>query len=190
MYAADRQLFFFALVVLALIVGCGDDEYSSIPVSPKEEVPFTYEGSLGRIWGGDNFEVIREQRLHYAFIRGIDTPEPGQAFHEEATELLSSICNNRLVVVSVVQRDEWKREVSDVLVRDPSDGREFDIALELVQKGLAWHDLSEEPWADRYREAELFARSQKIGIWSQANPIPPWEYWQRQLQQATGGSEQ
>ena len=175
-------------MVLALVAGCQSEDYASIPVPTTQKVPFTYQGHIGRMWGGDNFEVIRDGKLHYAFIRGIDTPEPGQPFHEEAKNLLWDLGKNRNIVVSVVARDAWKREISDIVIKDPADGKVIDLALELVNRGLAWHDLSDEPWANRFREAEAKARSQRVGIWSQEDPVPPWEFWNRQLQQAQESS--
>ena len=55
--------------------------------------------------------------------------------------------------------------------------------LEQVEAGLAWHYKKyqgEQSPSDRvkYSDAELEARRHKLGLWHDANPLPPWEYRQ------------
>ena len=49
-----------------------------------------------------------------------------------------------------------------------------DISLELVKAGLAWHykENSSDPVL---AGAEQQARAEGVGVWSLADPIPPWE---------------
>jgi 5-methylcytosine-specific restriction endonuclease McrA len=50
-----------------------------------------------------------------------------------------------------------------------------DLSLAIVRAGLAWH--YKQYSTDRaLADAELEARARKVGLWSHANPIPPWEY--------------
>ena len=193
MYAANRHLVLpslplsrvlvvLALLMLAFLGGCRLDKNSSTPAPILKQPPYSYEGRIGRVWGGDNFEVVHQGKLHYAYIRGIDTPEAGQPFFHEAEDKLKQLGRKRRAIINVVGRDALKREICDVTIRDPGDGKTYDLALELVRSGLAWHDLNEEPWAKRFQEAEAQARQEKIGIWSQANPTPPWEFWEQQVQ--------
>ena len=151
--------------------------------------PFTYEGHIGRIWGGDNFEVSENGRIHYVLIRGIDTPEPGQKFHDESKAMILYLATRNKMTMNVLERDDWKREVCDLRLTDPKTGEVFDPSLELLKKGMAWFDQSDGPYAEAYREAEALAREKKIGLWSQPNPVPPWEFWERQVEQIQGGSE-
>ena len=58
-----------------------------------------------------------------------------------------------------------------------------DANLEQVEAGMAWHYKKyqrEQTPADRveYSDAELEARRHKLGLWHDANPLPPWEYRQ------------
>ncbi|QEG24269.1 thermonuclease family protein [Mariniblastus fucicola] len=178
-----------------LFVGCSAESHSSIPVSVQQPPPFSYSGRIGRIWGGDNFEVVENGKLHYAFIRGIDTPEPGQPFHEEAKRMLRQLAKSKRTVIHVLKRDEWKREVCDVRITNFDITDEFtantsgesdvDPALELLQSGLAWFDQTDGPYAESYRNAEATAKEQGLGLWSQPNPVAPWEFWQQQVMQIT-----
>lgn len=72
-------------------------------------------------------------------------------------------------------RDRYKRIVGKVGV----DGE--DINLQQVKCGMAWwyeKYQSEQAPDDRvtYKVAEQGARSAEIGIWSQPDPQPPWEF--------------
>jgi len=58
----------------------------------------------------------------------------------------------------------------------------MDVSLELVKAGLAWHYNRYS--SDRELEAaERQAEAKGVGIWSLADPIPPWE-----LKQGEGGT--
>ena len=182
MYGSNQIRVQLLILLLAVFVGCNGEDHSSVPVSIQATPPYSYSGRIGRIWGGDNFEVVDNGQLHYAFIRGVDTPEPGQAWHQEGKVMLRKLSRHGNATVSVLDRDDWKREVADVQIPNPKTGEVIDPALELLRLGLAWFDQSDGPYTETYREAETLARKEKIGIWSQSNPVPPWEFWGKQVQ--------
>src|SRR5208337_1384487 len=56
-----------------------------------------------------------------------------------------------------------------------------DVCLEQVKAGMAWHCKQfqdEQTPADRksYADAEDAARGAHLGLWSDAHPIPPWDF--------------
>jgi endonuclease YncB( thermonuclease family) len=57
----------------------------------------------------------------------------------------------------------------------------MDINLEMVKRGYAWayRKHLKSPYASEYIEAENRARNQKLGIWEETNPLPPWEFKKR-----------
>jgi endonuclease YncB( thermonuclease family) len=179
----NQTLVHLMVLLVALMIGCQSQEHASVPVSIQAEPPYEYSGRVGRIWGGDNFEVVDGQKIHYAFMRGIDCPEPGQPFYEESKLKLRELCRHRKATIEVLDRDQWKREVCDLTVKDRSTGETIEPAVELLKSGLAWFDQSEGQWAEPYRLAEKVAKEEGKGIWSQSNPTPPWEYWEQQLEQ-------
>lgn len=183
MYEPNRILVQLLAIFAIFIVGCESPDHAAVPVSIQQQPPFSYEGRIGRIWGGDNFEIVDGKELHYVFIRGIDCPEPGQAFHVEAKTKLRELCRQKTAIINVVGRDVWKREECDMSAKDMSNGESVEPAIELLQAGLAWFDKSEGPWAERFELAEAEAREKKIGIWSQSNPVPPWKVWERHVKQ-------
>jgi hypothetical protein len=82
---------------------------------------------------------------------------------------------NRDVDADCVKRDNYGRLVCKILI----DGK--DVNLEQVRSGFAWHYKQyqgNQPFVDRavYAEAENTARISRIGLWSNVNATPPWDY--------------
>jgi hypothetical protein len=52
------------------------------------------------------------------------------------------------------------------------------INLEMAEAGWAWASRTgrNRPDGPEYQEAEEHARAAKSGLWSQADPMPPWEF--------------
>ena len=71
--------------------------------------------------------------------------------------------------------DRYGRLVARVIV----EGQ--DAGLELLKAGLCWvyekhvGEASDEIQAS-YRDAQASARSEKAGLWSDPDPVPPWEW--------------
>ncbi len=62
-----------------------------------------------------------------------------------------------------------------------------DVNIQMIHAGLAWHYKAyedEQPAVDRvtYPLAELNARRKAIGLWGDAEPVPPWD-WRRSKRQ-------
>jgi endonuclease YncB( thermonuclease family) len=56
-----------------------------------------------------------------------------------------------------------------------------DVNLEQVKGGLAWHYKDyqrEQSLKDRaaYARAEIDARKNRLGLWGDVHPVPPWEF--------------
>ena len=88
---------------------------------------------------------------------------------------LESLVAGRNVTVRYRNLDQYGRTVGKVLV----DGK--DINLSQLQTGNAWFYRSYQKSMfpeDRpiYEAAEEKARSEHIGLWSEANPTPPWDF--------------
>ena len=79
------------------------------------------------------------------------------------------------VTVEYQKRDRYGRIVGKVLL----DG--IDACLEQVKAGFALHykeyQHEQSPEDQRlYAEAEIRAREERLGLWRENNPIPPWEH--------------
>ncbi|RZT93722.1 thermonuclease family protein [Rivibacter subsaxonicus] len=99
----------------------------------------------------------------------IDAPEKAQAFGERSKHNLSDLCFNRSAVVVPQTTDRYGRTVAHVAC----GGR--DANVEQVRAGMAWV-------YDKYVGDQLLysvqedARSARRGLWSDPQPIPPWEW--------------
>jgi len=132
----------------------------------------------GRVVGisdGDTITVlVAPKTQHKIRLAGIDAPERRQAFGQQSKQSLSELVFNREVVVETTKKDRNGRDIGKVLV----DG--LDVSLEQVRRGLAWHYKAyqrEQPPEDRvsYAAAEEDARRLRLGLWQDAQPVPPWE---------------
>ncbi len=59
--------------------------------------------------------------------------------------------------------------------------KKMDTGLEQIKAGLAWHykkyqgEQSEED-REAYSEAEIMARSKRLGLWANEEPVAPWKW--------------
>lgn len=129
---------------------------------------------------GDSLVVLDERRLqHRVRLAGIDAPEKGQRFANRARDNLGAMVRRQQVTVLWHKRDGYGRLVGLVYL----DGRE--INLEQLRAGYAWwyRAYAAEQSIDerrRYARAEADAREQRLGLWADRNPVPPWAWRRRQ----------
>lgn len=137
------------------------------------------ETIAGRVVGvadGDTITVLDEDKVqHKIRLAGIDAPEKKQAFGNQSKQSLSELVFGKTVVVETNKRDKYGRQVGKIVL----DGQ--DINLVQVESGLAWFYRQyqrEQSAIDRglYEAAEYDAKIAKRGLWSDSNPIPPWEF--------------
>ena len=88
---------------------------------------------------------------------------------------------NKIVTVESDKRDRYGRELGKVLVGG------LDVNLEQIRRGMAWHYKAyqrDQSAADRqtYADAGHEAEDQRRGLWTDAEPLPPWE-WRKSRRQ-------
>ena len=98
---------------------------------------------------------------------------------EQLTTHLREIAKENPLLNGIIDRVDFNATTHGQ--RDIDDDRLSN--LEQVEAGMAWHYKKyqrEQSPSDRieYSDAELEARRQKIGLWSDPNAIPPWDYRQ------------
>ena len=115
-------------------------------------------------------------------MQGIDAPERGQAFGTKSKEHISDLVAGQIVTVEYHDLDRYRRILGKVLLKGE------DVNLEQVSSGMAWHYKKyqrEQSATDRirYSDAEREARKQKLGLWHDPHPVPPWDYRQAEREQ-------
>lgn len=139
----------------------------------------TLQGRVVAVADGDTVTVLDALNTqHKIRLMGIDAPEKKQAFGNKSKESLSALVFNKPVTVEYNKEDKYGRTVGKIIV----DG--IDANLEQVKAGLAWHYKKyqkEQSVDDRsiYAQAEEQARADKLGLWKDAEPTPPWD-WRKQ----------
>ena len=82
------------------------------------------------------------------------------------------------ITCACVKKDRYKRWVCQLIYKDE------DVNWMLVRDGFAWwykyYQYEQSPLDRlRYEDAEMKAKGQRIGLWADESPVPPWE-WRRQ----------
>jgi endonuclease YncB( thermonuclease family) len=130
-------------------------------------------GEVLHVKDGDTLEVRHCQETLAVRIFGIDAPEKGQPFADQARTGLRALLNHPEVNLVVQYKDSYDRLVAEVIL---SGSRS--VSYEMVRKGLAWHftKYNSDPELARL---EKEARNNRVGIWTLPAPQPPWEYRQQ-----------
>jgi micrococcal nuclease len=124
---------------------------------------------------GDTIKVYNvEQGQVKIRLYGIDTPEKAQPYGKAAGKHLASLIAGATVEVESVAKDRYGRTVGIV-----SDS-ETNINQEMVRSGYAWvyQRYCDKPFCDYWLALENEAKIEKLGLWQEPNPVPPWE-WRR-----------
>lgn len=146
-------------------------------------------GKVIGVSDGDTITVLDSDRQqHKIRLSGIDAPEKKQPFGQRSKEHLSQLVFGKLVVVEWSKKDRYQRIVGKVLVAAPACTSQecpktLDAGLAQVTDGLAWwyrQYAKEQPEQDRHRYefAEREAKTNRVGLWVEKEPMAPWE-WRR-----------
>lgn len=125
---------------------------------------------------GDTITVQRQRGGGAEKVRlaRIDAPELKQKAGTDARDFASGLCLDQVVEVSVKEKDKYGRLVANITLPDGRNLNEW-----LVLEGLAWWYRA---YAKSDRTLELFeehARRNRIGLWHEGEPTPPW-VWRRE----------
>lgn len=137
-----------------------------------------WRGTVIGVSDGDTLTVLSQQKRQVKVrLVEIDAPEKKQAFGQQSKKSLSAMCYKKLVVVAEKGTDKYRR----TLARLTCGG--LDANAEQVRRGMAWaftKYLTDPAIAD----LEKAARQSKTGLWSQPNPIAPWDFRHPERMQA------
>jgi endonuclease YncB( thermonuclease family) len=126
-------------------------------------------GVVTRVADGDTLDVNAGGRTYTVRLDGIDAPEGGQAFSQQARQHLRVLAFAQDATVAVQTTDRYGRLVAKVTV----GGR--DLSEEMIRAGLAWHFVRYSSDA-RLHALEQQARQQRGGLWADRSAVAPWEY--------------
>ena len=136
----------------------------------------TLLGKVINVADGDSITVLDATNTqHKVRLTGIDAPERRQAFGNVSKESLAELVAGQSVAVEWDKVDRYGRKVGKVLLA----GQDANLAQ--VRRGLAWHykqyQREQSPTDQKsYAAAEIEAKEAKLGLWRDAEPMPPWEF--------------
>ena len=181
--SAVFMMLIMAVLLVAYVFYGRDDKLlvdtTSIPAGLRANSSANLVGYIGRVWGGDNFEFGDASELHYFFITGVDCPEPGQPFFEEAKKFLLKGYRHKILELTIDGYDDLKREFGHAIYVNEA-GVSVDVGLDLIQHGMAWYDGGEFEGSEAYRKAFERAKREKIGLWAMPDAVPPWEFYAKE----------
>lgn len=162
---------------------------------PLHALADTLVGRVVKIADGDTITLLTESKSEQRVrLAGIDAPESHQAFGSKSKSNLSAMVFDQYVTVEYSKHDRYNRIVGKVLAAAPGSSCQFnekcsrtvDVNLEQVKSGMAWwyrHYADEQPAEDRsrYEAAEFQAKAMRNGLWSDTNPVPPWDFRRKRL---------
>jgi micrococcal nuclease len=134
---------------------------------PTDLIKQTFEAKVLRVIDGDTVDVVRRHTDRNVRIRieGIDAPETGEAFADEARTFARSLMFDRIVTVTGIDVDRYGRLVARVRVA------EGDVGALLVAGGMACYYLQYS--ADHnLAAAEQRAKANRKGFWKPGSVQP------------------
>jgi micrococcal nuclease len=144
-----------ALFLLALAIGC----------APPIQAPET-QAAVTRVIDGDTIEVNISGAIYKVRYIGVDTPEVGEPWADEATEFNKQLVEGKTVWLEkdISETDRYNRLLRYVYVDETF------VNAELVSHGLAWAKAYEPDtkYQGYFEELEAKAREAGLGIWAVA----------------------
>lgn len=127
----------------------------------------TITGTCKRVLDGDSLLLTDGTTVQ---IWGIDAPEKGQDYAEEAKAALIKAAKGRELTIKVRDTDQYGRVVGEV----KAEGK--DVAHFMVYTGMAWHDEYNAPKAEHLSKSMYGARKARRGLWADDAPVRPYDF--------------
>lgn len=127
-------------------------------------------GKVIRVTDGDTVVILTEDKQQVKVrLDGIDCPESSQDFGTRAKQATSDLCFGKEVRIEKSGEDRYGRTLGFVYVGDVC------VNKVLLKQGMAWHYkyFNKDP---ELAKLEANAKKAKIGLWSQPNPVAPWDF--------------
>jgi len=140
-------------------------------------VCLAWQGKVVEISDGDTITVMHDGRGVKIRVYGIDAPEKGQAFGNRAKQYASALFFGKTVDVDPVDMDKYGRTVAIIRVGDKN------FSEEMIKAGYAWvyRKYCNAPACSHWIGHEHDAKSKGVGLWTDSNPTPPWEYRKKKI---------
>lgn len=125
-------------------------------------------GKIVGVSDGDTVILLTEDKTQIKVrLDGIDCPESHQAFGQRAKQYTSDFCFGKYATLISHGKDRYGRTLGLIVIGQDT------LNYELLKAGYAWH-YKQYNSEERLSEMELQAKSKKLGLWVDPEPIAPW----------------
>lgn len=104
-------------------------------------------------------------------LYGVDCPDAGQPFAEEAKKYVSEKVLNQSVTVEILTKDNQGKDVGLVTLPDNEK-----LHRVLLQAGMAWYDSENAKDEPELRSLCAAAIVAQAGLWKDPAALSPWDY--------------
>jgi micrococcal nuclease len=123
-----------------------------------------------RIKDGDTVEVIDKQKNTVTLrLAEVDCPEKKQPFGTKAKQFTSDLVYLKTIKYIVTNKDRYGRYIAKIYFENKY------LSAEIIKKGMGWQ-YKKYSTSKELAKFEQQARSKKIGLWIDPNPIYPSEW--------------
>jgi len=144
------------LFLIVLLVGCNRNEKLYKVVGVKD---------------GDTMVLLSPDHQNITVrLAEVDCPEKNQAYGQAAKQFTSDLCFGKLVQLDVANKDRYGRTVGQVTLEDGTS-----VNKTLVKSGYAWQYRAYSKSME-LAVLEQQARQNRLGLWQDPNPTPPWNF--------------
>ncbi|MGB2579468.1 endonuclease YncB(thermonuclease family) [Elusimicrobium simillimum] len=168
----NKQLNKLIALVITLIIGAFFAQ-NSLKYDDAPRVIGTVEGKVIKVSDGDTITVLNADKQQLKVrLYGIDAPETKQVYGNASRKALAAMIAGQQVTLNVLEIDQYGRSVAKVRFNDT------DINRNMVEDGHAWvyTQYCKTLGCERLEELQYRARQDKIGLWKDKNPTPPWTW--------------
>ncbi|WEA03144.1 thermonuclease family protein [Mucilaginibacter sp. SJ] len=159
------------VLVFLIIAGCNPNNTKQPDAGVYKVVKIKDGDTLGLLTGDNQQITVR--------LAEIDCPEKSQAFGQAAKKFTSDLCFGKEVKLIGNEHDRYGRTVAQVVLIDGTN-----VNYALVKNGYAWRYKAYSKNTE-LAALEQQAREDKLGLWQDANPTPPWDFRREKKQPKT-----
>lgn len=178
-----------ALAATGLLNGLAPETHAQAGAASHDGATFKLTGRVVRVADGDTFTLLVNGTQQRIRMSSIDAPEltkdrdrPGQPMAQKSRSALSELISGKTLTLLCFEQDRYERNICDVPLDDGMTANQ-----KQVQAGMAWANMEKRGQFMRdpkLPDLEQQARSQRLGIWQEGNPVQPWAWryqcWQKQ----------
>jgi micrococcal nuclease len=131
----------------------------------------TFSAKVVSVIDGNTVSVAQNGTKERVILYGIDCPELGQQFGQEAKQFTDDKCFGKVVTLDDRGKDAHGRTIAVIQLPDGTN-----LNQELVRQGLAWWSDKFAPNDQEIKQLFVAAKNSHKGLWSEPNPIAPWTF--------------